>query len=184
MVFEGRVRSSLRCSEEFSLSSKVSGDHCSFSGSVVMELWDLLHLLRADGKRRGASNGMPNDHACTQRGLFPLYEETTNAPSRGWLSRSFHHAWFHHHSQVALWVLISLTFSFWSQDGYHERTWPHQKAGREGGISPLGPIIIILIRKGKLSSNSQQTSSQISNLEPKLLLVHPQTQTGKRGYRG
>lgn len=78
-----------------------------------------------------------------------LYKNTGEASLQSWLMHRFNpaRAW-----EGTPAIRDSLDFFFlvtgWllCSPNYHDVTWQHQKAGKEGGISPLG-LIIILIRK-------------------------------------
>lgn len=142
----------------FPARSKVSNDYCSFSVSIMLETWELASFIERWWKENrilsAASHQIPNRSGGNNWGLLPPHEDIGwKYTIQGWAIQS----------SLALegipLIPKSFDFSFLVQDGhsspkYHDVTWQHQKAGREGGISPLG-LVITSTRKEKLSSSSQ-----------------------------
>lgn len=59
----------------FPAGSEVSREYCGVSGSIILEMWELLHLIEGWWKEKrtlsAVINGMPNSSACRNRGSLP-----------------------------------------------------------------------------------------------------------------
>lgn len=92
---------------------------CSFSGSFILGMWELLQLLKGGGQRIGVCPLQVTKHQQTwlqsQRFMTPSAKIPGDVPFQSWWIQEYNQLpWL---GRVALQFVVPLTLSFWSQDG-------------------------------------------------------------------